>query len=216
MKEIKIIEKPDWVSWDDIHQVLESAHKVNHQRGFNMINANLSGERIQRKIGNGLCVVALDGDKLIGTQSVSLFKGDRWYSKGKTVAHYCLTGILKNYQGCGIKEMLDDECKKIVEKMDPDILQANTAEKNKVVLDTSHQKGWVDVQCVTFKGTDYYSIFFAKWRKKCPYPLWYCKLRYKLSAIYTKTRFKPGHVERFKVVSFVERCLRKLSHNIHK
>ena len=216
MKEIKVMEKPDWVSWNDIHQVLQSAHMVNRKRGLNMINANLSGEKIQRKVGNGICVVAMEGDKIIGTKSVALFKGDRWYSKGKIVAHYCLTGILKKYQGCGIFEMLNDECLKFVERVNPDIIQANTAENNKMILDNSHQNGWINLQCVTFKGTDYYSVFFAKWRKKCPYPLWYCKIRYRLSAIYTKTRFKPGHIERFKIVSFFNRCFRKLNHIFHK
>ena len=27
MEEIKIVEKPDWISWDDIHELLLQAHK---------------------------------------------------------------------------------------------------------------------------------------------------------------------------------------------
>ena len=198
------------VLWDDIHQVLESAHKVNPKRGFSMINANLSGEQLQKKVGNGICVVALDGDKVVATQSVTLFNGDKWYSKGQKVAHYCLTGILKRYQGCGIKEMLDEECEKFIVQTDPDIVQANTAEDNLMVRTIAHQKGSIDLQSVTFKGTDYYSVFFARWKKKCPYPLWYCHLRYRLSIVYTKTRYKPGMKERFKIVEYGNKIISKI------
>lgn len=210
MEEIKVMEKPDWVSWDDIHTVLESAHKVNQKLGFHMINANLTGDKIRRKVGKGICVVALDGDKVVGTQSVALFDGDRWYSKGQTVAHYCLTGILKRYQGCGIKEMLDEVCDKFVCNIDPDIIQANTAESNIMVRDNVQKKGSIDLQCVTFRNTDYYSVFFARWRKKRPFPLWYCRFRYWLSVIYTKTRYKPGRIERFRVISLIARLMKKL------
>lgn len=210
MGDIKVVPKPDWVTWDDIHTVLAAAHTVNHKHSFHMINANLTGEKIQRKVGNGICVVALDGDKVVGTQSVAIFTGDRWYSKGQTVAHYCLTGILKRYQGCGIKEMLDEGCYQFVRKMGPDILQANTAESNVVIRDNARKMGWVDLQCYTFKGTDYYSVFFAIWYKKRPFPLWYCHFRYWLSVIYTKTRYKPGRIERFRAIAIIARLVNKL------
>ncbi len=209
MDDIVVMPKPDWVSWDEIHEVLESAHKVNQKRGFKMINGDLSGERLQHKVGKGICVVAMDGDKVVGTQSVSLFDGNKWWSKGQLVAHYCLTGILKRYQGCGIKEMLDEECGKFVKQSEPDILQGNTAEHNKVVRDAAHKAGFIDLQCVTFKKTDYYSVFFARWEKKSPYPLWYCHLRYILSILFTKARYKPGKIERFKVIAYVKRLIRR-------
>lgn len=50
MERIRVIEKPDWVSWDEIHEVLKSAQTVNRRRGFNMINANLSGEKLKKKL----------------------------------------------------------------------------------------------------------------------------------------------------------------------
>ena len=178
MSEIVVMRKPAWVSWNTIHEILDDAHKVNKKRGFEMINSHLTGEQIKKKVGDGICVVALDGDKVVATQSVTLFDGDKWYSKGQKVAHYCLTGILKRYQGCGIKEMLDEECEKFIIQTDPDIIQANTAEENVMVRTIAYQKGYIDLQCVAFKGTDYYSVYFARWRKKCPYPLWYCHLRY--------------------------------------
>ena len=45
--EIKVIEKPDWVSWDVIHKVLWNAHEKNRSRGMNMAHAAFSGEQIE-------------------------------------------------------------------------------------------------------------------------------------------------------------------------
>lgn len=216
MEKIRVMEKPDWVSWDEIHEVLELSQIVNRKRGFNMINANLSGETLRKKVGDGFCAIVLDGDKVIATQSVVLLDGDKWYSKGQKVAHYCLTGILKKYQGCGIKEMLDDECIKFIIRTAPDIIQANTAEDNVVVRKRAYEQGFIDTQCVTFKGTDYYSVWFALWLKKCPFPLWYCRFRYWLSVIYTKTRYKPGKIERFKTIALAVKACNKIKRLFHK
>lgn len=214
MNEIIAVIKPDCVSWDAIHEVLEKAHKVNKKRGFEMINSHLTGEQIKKKVGDGICVVALDGDKVVATQSVAIMDGNRWYSKGKKVAHYCLTGILKRYQGCGIKEMLDNECWKFVKDVHPDIIQANTAEDNVVVRQGA--KEMIDVCYEAFCGTDYYSVFFAQWLHGCPYPLWYCRFRCWLSKVYVKARFKPGRVERFKTFGFAFKMIKKTKHLFRK
>ncbi len=213
MDEIKVVRKPDWVSWDTIHEVLENAHKVNKKQGFEMINSHLTGEKLRQKVGDGVCIVALYGDKVVGTESVSVFTGDRWYSKGKKVAHFCLTGILKKYQGCGIKKMLDDECVKYVREINADLFQANTAENNIAVREGA-KDSMVDVCYDVFRKTDYYSVFFAGWFNKMPYPLWYVKLRCKLSEIYIKTRYKPGKIERFRTVAFIDRVIKGIKRRI--
>ena len=216
MNEIVAVRKPDWVSWDTIHEVLVDAHRVNKKRGFEMINSHLTGEQIQKKVGDGVCVVALDGDLVVATQSVAISKGDRWYSKGKKVAHYCMTGILKRYQGCGIKEMLDKACDEFVCEVSPDIVQANTAEGNVVVRKGAKAMGMMDVCYEVFPQTDYYSVFFASWYRGCPYPLWYCRFRCWLSKVYIKTRFKPGRIERFKTVGFVVSAIKKIKNSCRK
>lgn len=216
MNEIKVMRKPKDMSWDVIHEVLEQAHKVNKKQGFEMINANLSGDKIKEKVGSGICVVAMDGDKVVGTQSVSVFVGDRWYSKGKRVAHFCLTGILKRYQGYGIKDLMDKVCDEFVAEVNPDVIQGNTAEDNMAVRKKVWSKGSIDVCYEVFRKTAYYSVFFARWPQGRPYPLWYCRLRCKLSGWYIKTRYKPGKIERFKTIAFAARVINKIKYIINK
>ena len=39
--DIKIMQKPDWVSWDDIHELLLEAHKKNIKNGIVLKNAQI-------------------------------------------------------------------------------------------------------------------------------------------------------------------------------
>ena len=64
MDNISIVEKPDWVSWEDIHNVVWKAHENNRLKGIIMSYPALSGDEIKDKIGkDGKLFTALDGDK---------------------------------------------------------------------------------------------------------------------------------------------------------
>lgn len=84
MEEIKIVEKPDWVSWDDIHELLLQAHKKNYEKGIILGYTQMPGSKIKEKLGDeGQCWVAMDGDKIVGTTSVTYFKVPHGGIKGR-------------------------------------------------------------------------------------------------------------------------------------
>ena len=88
-RSIQIIEKPDWVSWDDIKQCLFEAHSVNRAKGINMDHYQWPTEKIKESLGeNGFMLVALDGDKVVGTAGIGEKFGNKWYSKGR-YAYMC-------------------------------------------------------------------------------------------------------------------------------
>jgi hypothetical protein len=69
MKEssIQIIEKPEWVSWDEIHEVVWEAHANNREKGIIMSYPSLSGEEIKNMIGDhGKMFLAVGGLFLFG------------------------------------------------------------------------------------------------------------------------------------------------------
>jgi len=45
--DLHIIEKPEWVSWDEIHDVLWKAHAENREKGMNMNLPALPAEQIR-------------------------------------------------------------------------------------------------------------------------------------------------------------------------
>lgn len=210
MNEIRIMPKPDWVSWNDIHELLFAAHSKNRDKGITMYNAIMSGEELKKKVGDGLCVVALDGEKLVGLTAVDLTPKKRWYAKGKKVAHRMLSAILPSYQGIGIREDMDEYIWDWIKNSDVDVVWGGTAENNTVVRKISHKNGFVDVDYITSKKADYYSVVFVRWLKGCPYPAWYCRFRFNWSRFWVRLRYKPGKIERFRIVAYMQRGINKI------
>jgi hypothetical protein len=65
---LQIVEKPEWVSWEDIHEVLVKAHAQNRANGINMKKPSLPGEKIAKEIGEeGKMFVAMEDNKVVGT-----------------------------------------------------------------------------------------------------------------------------------------------------
>ena len=88
---IQIIEKPDWVSWDDIHEVLWKAHASNRANGIAMRKPSLLGNEIKKEIGeNGKMFVAIVDGQLAGTAAIVHKEGKMWYNNG-TYGYLCFT-----------------------------------------------------------------------------------------------------------------------------
>ena len=84
MADIIIMEKPDWITYDDIHELIVKAHKVNIDKGIVMKTTKLEGEELKERIGvEGRCFVALDGEKLVGTSSYRILEKNEWYFKAR-------------------------------------------------------------------------------------------------------------------------------------
>ena len=208
--EIKVMLKPENITWDDIHNLLLIAHQNNVKKGMVMTVPQLSGEDFQKRLGNnGQCLVALDKDKLVGTTSMAYYVGTHWYDKGKFVAKCMGTGVLPSYQGLGIAEDLYKLRYKCVREKNVDILCADTAENNVYIRKTSKYDGWKDVDYFSAKS-GHYSVVFVKWLTNCPFTEAYINRKFRISKFLTRLQYKPGKIERLKVLSFICRMARKI------
>ena len=210
MDDIQIMPKPEWVSWEEIHEVIYVAHKVNRERGLFYKTATMTGEQLEKRLKGGMCFVALKGKKVVGTKSVKTYLGKNWYNKGQNVAHMMLSGILPEYQGEGVYEDLTAAANKYVKKIGVRMLQGGTAGKNVLVRKLAEKQGYVTVDYETQVGVNYYSVIFVKWLDGNPFPMWYCKFRLALSKAWVRFRYKPGKIERFKLVGFAVKVYAKL------
>ena len=197
--EIKIIEKPDWVSWDEIHQVLWNAHEQNRQKGMFMGLPAKSTEELQKCVeGKGKMFVALDGRRVIGTLAIIVKEGKQWFNRGK-YGYACLGAVLPENSGKGVFRALYDKMESEAICMQLPVITRDTHEKNVRLLKISKKEGY---QFVSYKVCkDHFNIVRAKWLNGCPYPRWYIKLRFLLSKFKLKTRYKmipgTGRTKRF-------------------
>lgn len=78
MESVKIIRKPETVSYEDIHNVIASAHSTLRDN-VTLNTTNMSGEELKRIIGDsGICLTAYVEDRLAGTASICWETIKRW------------------------------------------------------------------------------------------------------------------------------------------
>lgn len=199
MSNIKIVEKPDWVSWETIHEVLVAAHAENRSKGVIMAYSVQPADQIAKICSKGVMFVALDGDKVVGTAAIILQKENRWYYKG-VVAYMTFAGVLPEYAGKGIYKQLSVTREQRAMDMDISVVMGATHEKNYRRLEIEKQLGAKFVQLRA--GQDHYNVIFIRYLKgSCPFPDWYISIMFNASKILYKLRYRidkdKGRVKRF-------------------
>jgi len=192
---IHVLEKPDWLSWDEIHNVLWKAHAQNREKGMNMALPALPGEKIREKIeGHGKMLVAIWDDKIVGTAAIKVKHVNLWCGKGE-YAYCCFASVLSDYSGTGIYKKLNLEREKIAREMGFARMLFDTHEDNERVLDVNKKNGYTPVDISIWQ--DHYNVIMVKWLDGCPFPDWYCTMQFFIHKWYRKLRFKPGRIKRF-------------------
>lgn len=196
MNNVQVIEKPDFISWDSIHEILYKAHESNRKNGVFMRTATLSGEELKNRIGDkGQCFVVLVNGELAGTISVKFILRNTWYHKGR-IADMMLAGVLPKYKGCGLYSLLTQECYAYSKKNGIDVIELDTAEGNIKLQSISLKNEFKYVATKASPYTKHYSVVMVKWLGKCPFSTKYINFRYKLQTFLFKLRYKRGSVNR--------------------
>lgn len=191
---IQVIGKPDWVSWDDIKQCLVEAHSVNRAKGVNMSHPLWPAEKIKESIGeNGVVLVALDGDKLIGTAAISDKTGGVWYAEG-SYAYLCFDAVIPEYAGKGVFKLLDRKREQIARERGYNILLFDTHINNKHRQRIAQINGYRLVRFFRVASKDHYNVIMVKWLDGSPYSDFYCRWKYWASK--TKTLFLTKVIHR--------------------
>lgn len=197
MNEIKIVEKPEWVSYEEIHEILYVAHEINRTNGFVMTTSNLTGKQIEERIGKqGKCWVALDNNKIVGTLSVRMIHRSSWYINGE-IPDYILAGVHPMYQGKNINAQLTKKAFEYVQKRGFSLIELDTAENNKHAIEIYKHYGFRLVGYEAITGVDHYSVVMVKWLGNCPYSELQCKWRYNLRRFLVRVRYRIGGKKRF-------------------
>lgn len=187
---IQIIEKPDWVSWDDIKQCLYEAHAPNREKGINMTHYLWPAEKIRDSLGEqGVMLVALDGRKVVGTAAIADKTSTSWYSNGR-YAYVCFDVVIPDYVGKGIFKQLDTKREDIAKQKRYSVLVFDTHLKNVRRQRIAIKQEYRYVSYFRAKSGDHYSVVMAKWLNGCPYSSFYCWTKYHFSKLKTIIRYR--------------------------
>ncbi len=168
---IRIVPKPDWISYETITDVLHDAHTSTKQSGMLFNASSQSVEKTISRLGeNGLFYVALTSNNevvAVGAISFSKLKSE-WYGKGNMCGHIKMVGVRGDYKRMGLNNRIYENLENYG-FLHADVLEMNTACQNHIVLDSNERHGWKYVDCKSFPSTNYYSYVMAKWKNGCPY-----------------------------------------------
>lgn len=165
---VQVIEKPDWVSWDEIHKVIWKAHEANRKQGIVMLLPSLPGEDIRRCVedGNGKMFIALDGKIVVGTAAVKRKKANLWCGIGD-YAYFCFVSVLPEYRGQGIYKRLYNNIERESINNGLNRISFDTHERNTRIIEINLKLGF---EKVSYKRCDgHFNIIFVKWLDNCPY-----------------------------------------------
>ncbi len=197
MKDIIVCEKPDEISFEEIRELLHSAHSINQgEKGFHVGILNKSADELEKHIGeNGKCFVALEGDKLIGTMSYRIVERNYWCAKGRMIDRM-MVAVHPDYMRRHISSMLFSAILEDIKEHGFNYVETRTAEKNKAMRKVCENEGFRYIGFSVPK-TDHYNVVMLKWLNGCPYPKWVTNIQFGVRKIILKLKYKPGHVNRF-------------------
>lgn len=198
MQGYRIIEKPDFISYEQIQALLTRSHSTNADRNLLYATANQTTEQLIKKIQGGVCFVALleDSDQLIGTVSVTPIRQNYWYNHGPA-ALVKLMGVDPDFRGMRISSALLETCMAYAEAQGFPVMVTDSAEQNTAIRHLFTGYGFRIVDYCLYAANNFYSTVYAYWFDGCPYSALHRALRYQTKRFRIRFTYKPGKIKRF-------------------
>lgn len=177
-QEVKIIPKPPSISWEEISEVLQKAHKKNMEKGVTMPFPFMKPEEIRKKIESskdGVMFVVLVDGQLIGTGATLFINKNFWCGDG-LYAYYCFLSILPEFTRKGFGRKLCIVQEEYVRSKNVNRIFFDTHEKNKRIIEVSRKNGYEFVDFIIRKKHN--SIYMVKWLDNPPYTHFQCTMKF--------------------------------------
>lgn len=193
---IRIIEKPEWLSWDDLANCQYRAHESNKTFGVNMTCANYTGNMLKDAVEDGVTLVALnESNVLVGMLSVVFRDINQWWHKGKA-AYICYVAVAPEFKGSGVYKILSKKADEIVRNKSVNVKYLHTHVDNKIAIKAYQKDGYLKVRFSPGSGTNYYCVEMAQWIDGGG-NRYICRLMYLITELITRVIYKPGKIRRF-------------------
>ena len=180
MGDIIICEKPEWIRFEDILELLVKAHEANPDISFR--TTNLSKEEWDRRLDTGgTVIVALSDRKLAGAITLSIEACNKWYAQCN-VARCRYVAVSPDFMRRHIASDMIGACADWARNRDIPILYWTTAANNAPAINLCHRNDFVTVDYLWYSNEDHPSVALMRWLKGKQPP----KLR--LMANYYKNR----------------------------
>lgn len=213
MNNLVIIPKPDYISYEEITELLHAAYSERVAQGLYYPAAMQTAQQTRKRVGDGVCLVALMDKKLVGTITYKLFK-----KPNKTVLKkdksYCIISQFAthpNLRNQGIGTKLWEHVKNIASNDELDAIYLDTAEPTKKLIDWYLHLGCEKVGYISHPHTNYFSVVLRKRINGKRYNRMYLKARYLASKMLCVLQYRSNGKIRIwrRAISKIKRCIKK-------
>lgn len=168
--DIRIMPKPDYVSYSDIQDCLSKAHSVNEKNGLIYATKNQTVEKLIEKLKDSVTYVALSPEnKVIATASVQFRKINYWYHNGD-IALLKLVGVLPEYSGKKLALLLLLLLRMFeVQTRGIEVIVSDSAEENIAIKNLYLNNGFKIVDYCKYTTNNFISTVYAYWSHGCPH-----------------------------------------------
>lgn len=166
---IRIVKKPDYITYEQIQECLDKAHEVNAKKGLNYATKGQSMEKLVEKLKNAVTYVALTPDnKVVATASVQFRKINHWYHNGD-IGLLKLIGVLPEYSGFKLATLLLFLLRLEGQSRYIEVMVSDSAEANLAIRNLYLHNGFKIVDCCKYPNNNFISVVYAYWFHGCPY-----------------------------------------------
>jgi GNAT superfamily N-acetyltransferase len=189
---LKIIPKPDYISWEEITELLHPAFAERAEQGMKFTAVNQDVTTTINRVKDGLCLVALIDERLVGTLTFRFEKVSgtkKWYYE-TTYGYLSQLAVHPQYKRLGIGNELQKERLNLCYQNKVDASFLSTAYNAKPLIKWNLRMGAQQVDFVSFKNTNYYSVILRTPMMGKRFNPLYVKLRYNLAKLICLITFK--------------------------
>lgn len=166
---IRIMQKTDCISYQDIQNCLNRAHSVNKKKDLLYATQNQTVEKLKEKLKDSVTYVALSPDgAVVATASIQFRKINYWYHCGD-IGLLKLVGVLPEYSGRKLALLLLHMIIIETKLHNVDVLVSDSAEENIAIRNLYMNNGFKIVDCCKYTTNNFISVVYAYWFHGCPY-----------------------------------------------
>lgn len=167
---IRIMPKPEFISYEDIQNCLTKAHEINAKKGLFYATQSQTVEKLKEKLKDSVTYVAInEKNQVVATASLQFRKINHWYHNGD-IGLLKLVGVLPEYSGKKLALLLLLLLRRFeAQTRGIEVVVSDSAEENIAIRNLYLNNGFKIVDCCKYPTNNFISVVYAFWFHGCPY-----------------------------------------------
>lgn len=186
---------------EEITELLHESYKEHLEAGRKYYAAVQSVEQTRARLEGSYCVLAYDGDKLVGTLSFRIHRKEdtssrKWY-EDDTYIYVGQLAVLPAYRNTKVLALMGLETSRLKEIRECKSAIADTAINAQALVQSYLKLGFQIVDLISWDTTNYYSYVFRRRISGKEFSDNYCKFRFAVSRLLCMIRYTQNGKKRF-------------------